>query len=121
MTVEATDCAVDTTSGFDRRRFVGTRASDMVEKVLYPAYFDAELSRSEGRRLPTDEAVAAPTVEELAEAVQQVGYDVLIERDATYPREHEPRGRVLVQGTDDTTKNDLVRAVGAFLAIVRGE
>ena len=99
---------------------MGRRPPDMVEKVLYPAYFDAELSRSAGRRLPTDEAVSEPTADEIAEAVGQVGYDAIIERDATYPREHAPRGRVLVQGTEDTTKTDLVRGVGAFLDIVRG-
>jgi signal recognition particle subunit SRP19 len=92
----------------------------MVENVLWPSYFDAELTRAEGRRLPVDQAVPEPTVDEIAKAVQQVGYDAKIERDATYSREYEPRGRVLVQGTEDTTKNDLVRAVGAYLGIVRG-
>ena len=93
----------------------------MVEKVLYPAYFDAELSRSAGRRVPTDQAVTDPTVNELASAVGQVGYDAVIERDATYSREHDPRGRVLVQVTDQTTKNDLLRATAAYVQISRGD
>ena len=93
----------------------------MVEKVLYPAYFDAELSRSEGRRLPLSEAVSEPTADEIATAVGQVGYDAIVQRDVTYPREHTPRGRVLVQGTDDTTKNDLLRATAAYIAVARGD
>lgn len=93
----------------------------MAEKVLYPAYFDAELSRSGGRRVPVEQAVSEPTVDELASAVGQVGYDAAIERDATYSREHEPRGRVLVQVTDETTKNDLLRATAAYVQIVRGD
>jgi len=93
----------------------------MVENVLWPAYFDAELTRSDGRRLPTDQAVPEPTVDEIAQAVQQVGYDATIERGKAYSREYDPRGRVLAQGTTDTTKNDLVRAVGAYVAVVRGE
>jgi signal recognition particle subunit SRP19 len=91
----------------------------MVENVIYPAYLDAALSRSEGRRVPLDDAVEDPTVGEIAEAVQQVGYDAVVERDVTYSREYEPRGRVLVQGAEDATKNDLVQAVAAYVALLR--
>jgi len=90
----------------------------MVENVLWPAYFDAGLTRSEGRRVPVELAVDEPTVEEIAEAVQQVGYDAVIERKKTYSREFEPRGRVLVKGADDT-KNDLVQAIGAYVELLR--
>jgi signal recognition particle subunit SRP19 len=89
------------------------------ENVIWPAYIDADLSRSEGRRVAADAAVADPTVDEIARAVQQVGYDAVIERDKTFPREYERRGRVLVQGADDATKNDLVQAVAAYVAILR--
>ena len=91
----------------------------MVENVIYPAYLDADLTRSEGRRVPEDQAVEEPTVDEIARAVQQVGYDAVIERDVTYSREYEARGRVLVQGADDATKNDLVQAVAAYVNILR--
>ena len=92
----------------------------MVENVIWPAYLDAAYSRSEGRRVPLSQAVEDPTVDEIAEAVQQVGYDAVIEREKTYSREFEPRGRVLVQGADDSTKNDLVQAVAAYVGILRG-
>ncbi|MGM0606004.1 MAG: signal recognition particle subunit SRP19 [Halobacteriota archaeon] len=91
----------------------------MVENVIYPAYFDVELSRSAGRRVPKDLAVEDPTVEEIAKAVQQVGYDATIERDVTYSREYDPRGRVLVNRSDDSSKNDLVQAVAAYIGILR--
>ena len=90
----------------------------MVENVLWPAYFDAELTRSEGRRVPNELAVEKPTVDEIADAVQQVGYDAVIERDKTYSREYEERGRVLVKGAEDT-KNDLVQAIGAYVDLLR--
>jgi signal recognition particle subunit SRP19 len=93
--------------------------SGMVENVLYPAYFDAGYTRGEGRRVPQALAVAEPTVDELAKAVQQVGYDAVIERDVTYTREFEPRGRVLVENADDATKSDLLGAVAAYLAALR--
>lgn len=92
----------------------------MVENVLYPAYFDAELSRSGGRRVPTDLAVEEPEVEEIAEAVGQVGYDAAIEREVAYSREHyRKRGRVVVHDATDTGKGDLVQAVGAYVTALR--
>jgi signal recognition particle subunit SRP19 len=91
----------------------------MVENVIWPAYLDADLTRSEGRRVPEDVAVPEPTVDEIAEAVGQVGYDAVIERDKTYSREYEPRGRVLVKDADDASKSDLLGAVAAYLGAIR--
>ena len=91
----------------------------MVENVIWPAYFDAGRSRSEGRRVSEELAVEEPTVEEVARAVKQVGYDVAVDRDKTYPREYEPRGRVLVRGADDATKSDLLQATAAYLGAIR--
>ncbi|WP_396613059.1 signal recognition particle subunit SRP19 [Haloferax sp. S1W] len=91
----------------------------MVENVIYPAYLDASLSRSEGRRVAESAAVEGPTVDEIAKAVQQVGYDAVIERDKRYSREFETRGRVLVNNADDATKNDIVQAVAAYVGILR--
>jgi len=91
----------------------------MVENIIWPAALDAALTRGEGRRVPQDLAVRDPSVDEIAEAVKQVGYDAVIERDKTYPREYEQRGRVLVKDADDATKSDLLGAVAAYLAALR--
>ena len=91
----------------------------MVENVIWPAYLDAERSRDEGRRVSVELAVEEPTVDEIAQAVQQVGYDAVIERSKTYPREYEPRGRVLVKGADDASKSDLLQATAAYLDALR--
>jgi len=93
----------------------------MVENVIWPAYLDAERSRNEGRRVPLETAVPEPTVDEIARAVQQVGYDAVIERETCYSREFEPRGRVIVQGTAEESKNDVVRAVAAYVGVLREE
>mgnify|MGYP006280783193 CR=1 FL=1 len=92
----------------------------MVERVIWPAYLDADRSRSGGRRVPSGEAVTAPTVDEIARAVQQVGYTPVIERDVAYPRDPwTDSGRVRVTDADDTAKNDLVRAVAAYVSAMR--
>jgi len=92
----------------------------MVENVVYPAYFDADRSRSEGRRVPMDLAIEEPTVDEIAKAVQQ-GWV----RRGDRTRENllgsfKPRGAVVVRGTEDTAKNDLVQAIAAYLGVIRG-
>ena len=91
----------------------------MVENVIWPAFLDADRSRKEGRRVSLDQAISDPTADEIATAVQQVGYDAVIERDKTYPREYEQRGRVLVKNADDATKSDLLGAVAAYLQALR--
>jgi len=91
----------------------------MVENVIWPAFLDATLTRSEGRRVSREMAVEDPTVDEIAQAVQQVGYDAVIERETTYPREYEPRGRVLVKGAEDASKSDLLEAVVAYVGALR--
>ena len=92
----------------------------MVENVIWPAYLDAEKTRSEGRRVPRDVAVPEPTVDEIAEAAGQVGYDAVIERDVAYSREgHEERGRVLIKDAADSSKNDIVQAVAAYVTALR--
>ncbi|QLG47717.1 signal recognition particle subunit SRP19 [Natrinema halophilum] len=92
----------------------------MVENVIWPAYLDVTLSRAEGRRVSEELAVDEPTVEEIAKAVQQIGYDATIERDKAYSREPwADRGRVVVRGADDSSKNDLVQAVAAYVAAMR--
>ena len=91
----------------------------MVENVIWPAYLDAELSRSDGRRVGKELAVRDPSIDEIASAVQQVGYDAVIERDATYPQEYEPRGRVLVKGAEDASRSDLLQATAAYLDALR--
>ncbi|WP_290817552.1 signal recognition particle subunit SRP19 [Halovivax sp.] len=92
----------------------------MVENVIWPAYLDADRSRGEGRRVPEDLAVEEPTVEEIAKAVQQIGYDATVEREKAYSREPwQRRGRVVVRGAEDSTKNDLVQAVAAYVVAIR--
>jgi signal recognition particle subunit SRP19 len=91
----------------------------MVENVIWPAYLDAELTRAAGRRVDRETAIPDPTVDEIAEAVGQIGYDAVIERDLAYPREHyRERGRVLVRNATDA-KTDMLPAVAAYVAALR--
>jgi signal recognition particle subunit SRP19 len=92
----------------------------MVENVIWPAYLDADRTRSEGRRVPESLAVSNPDVDEIAAAVQQVGYDATIEPDLAYPRSpRDPTGRVAVKDADDASKSDLLQGVAAYVQALR--
>lgn len=91
----------------------------MVDNVVWPIYLDADRSRGDGRRVPLDLAVSAPSIEEIAAAAKQIGYTTDVDPTATHPREHRPRGRVIVHDADDASKNDLVQAIAAYVNVLR--
>lgn len=78
--------------------------------VLYPAYFDADRSRENGRRVARKLAVNAPTVEELAQAADALGLRPKLEGERAHPSTPWKReGRVLVNA--DFYKTSVVRKV----------
>ena len=92
----------------------------MTETIIWPAYLDADKSRSEGRRIPEDTAVPDPTLQEVANAVRQIGYDPVVERDKKYPRSWwESKGRVRLDAED--SKPDVLRAIAAYIDAMRQE
>ena len=78
--------------------------------VLYPAYFDAERSRDDGRRVARKVAVNGPTVEEIAAAAGALGLKPKVEPESAHPSAPWRRdGRVLVRA--DYFKTSVVRKV----------
>lgn len=66
--------------------------------VLWPRYFDAQRSRSDGRRIAADKAVNDPRAGHIAEAARTLGLDATLEKDAAHPScPWQPEGRVLVE------------------------
>ncbi len=64
--------------------------------IVYPQYIDSTKSRSEGRRIPREEAVARPRIEEIIRAAEELGLNPILEEEASYPREWWISGRVAV-------------------------
>lgn len=54
--------------------------------ILWTAYFDSTLTRSEGRRIPKELCIPEPTLEELIEAVGAVGLKTLAAKTARFPK-----------------------------------
>jgi signal recognition particle subunit SRP19 len=65
--------------------------------VLWPAYFDRERSRADGRRVPDGMAVRQPDASWVENAARKLGLEPEVEEDARHPSiPYEKVGRVLV-------------------------
>jgi signal recognition particle subunit SRP19 len=66
--------------------------------VLWTRYFDAELTRKEGRRVAKEKAVREPRAGHIAEAAKSLGLEVVLEKEAAHPADAwRKEGRVLVK------------------------
>ena len=65
--------------------------------VIYPEYFDKDLSRSEGRRISIAKAAEEPTLSKLIFACKKLNIDFQEEPDKAFPaRWYEKKGRLLI-------------------------
>lgn len=64
--------------------------------VLWPAYFDINLARDEGRRVSKNLAVPSPSIQVLERICSSLGLNPIIEEKAYPGRWHGQRGRILV-------------------------
>ncbi|MCJ1263788.1 signal recognition particle subunit [Lobaria immixta] len=65
-------------------------------QCLYPLYFDANRSRSQGRRVGQELAVQNPLAREIVDAVQLLGLDTVFEPGKLHPKDWSNPGRVRV-------------------------
>lgn len=73
--------------------------------VIWPAYFDRNLTRKEGRRVPKDLAVDKPSLEKIYAVLKDLGLDPEMDPEARYPsRQWEYRGRILVKKIEKKQK-----------------
>ncbi|HID24892.1 MAG TPA: signal recognition particle protein Srp19 [Thermoplasmata archaeon] len=78
--------------------------------VVWPAYFDKQLSREKGRRVPRKLAVENPSVERIARAAQSLGLHPVVEKEARYPsKQWGTKGRVVIDKTAESKSSILMR------------
>jgi signal recognition particle subunit SRP19 len=63
---------------------------------LWPAYFDSNKTRNDGRRVPKKLAVSAPKLEELQRATKRLGLQPELVFDAAHPHFPWQRSGLLV-------------------------
>lgn len=76
--------------------------------VIYPAYFDMDRSKREGRRVPKSLAWKNPSLEEVRDACEKLSLDPVVE-EKSYPKCWWVKGRVLVDKKD--SKGKLLRMI----------
>ena len=66
--------------------------------VIWPEYFNSNLSRAVGRRIPKNLAVPSPQLETILRAAKSLGLKPTLEKDKLYPKRwwHKEGGRILV-------------------------
>ena len=65
-------------------------------QTLYPLYFDAARTRTEGRRVGAEHAVPNPLAREIMDAVQAQGLKTVFEPGKMHPKDWSNPGRVKV-------------------------
>lgn len=88
--------------------------------VLWPAYFDSNRSRLQGRRVPKQLAVASPKLEEIQNAAKNLGLKTEIFFDARYPKSPwQKTGLLLVPKTG--SKKQVIYKIAKELTRTRGQ
>jgi len=85
----------------------------MVLRTLYPVYFDASLTRKEGRRVAKELAVNHPTTDSLFHAAQTLGLNPTQDEKTYSGHWYGEKGRVIVEYTG--SKENLIRKVAEKL------
>ena len=82
--------------------------------IIYPAYFEARLSRRLGRRVPESLAIRNPKAEEIASAARSLGLEAWVE-PGRYPRVWWLSDKRVVVEKAGMTKTQLIRRIAKAL------
>ncbi|MFX1482274.1 MAG: signal recognition particle subunit SRP19/SEC65 family protein [Promethearchaeota archaeon] len=92
--------------------------------IIWPAYFEKNYTRSEGRRVPTNLAAPDVSIKVLEAAAQSSGFDYEIESDKKYARSpSEKKGYLVIENPENHKKKRvlLMLAKGVRRAVAQRE
>jgi signal recognition particle subunit SRP19 len=92
--------------------------------VIWPAYFDKDLSRMQGRKIPSNLAASNVTLKILEMAAESSGFEFEIDPDKQYPRGYSNKnGYLLVSNPENHKKKRvlLMLAKGVRRAVAQRE
>jgi signal recognition particle subunit SRP19 len=92
---------------------------DYDRQILWVDYFNSSLSRSDGRRVPTNQAVKNPTLQELAKAAERLKLQAEVIEAAFPKRMSVKTGYLSIPKAKK--KSQTIRDISNMLATVRGE
>jgi len=83
--------------------------------IIWPAYFDASISRSKCRRVPLNLAIKNPTAEQVAAAAGRLGWRVDIEPGSHPAFWWRRTGKAVVKPSEDLKKQEVIRRLAVAL------
>ncbi|MFX1559778.1 MAG: signal recognition particle subunit SRP19/SEC65 family protein [Promethearchaeota archaeon] len=92
--------------------------------VVWPAYFEKDLSRAQGRRIPNNLAASNVTLKILQMAAESSGFEYETEPDKQYPRGFSDKNGYLIITNPDNHKKKrvlLMLAKGVRRAVAQRE
>jgi len=87
--------------------------------VLWPVYFDANKTRTQGRRVPKKIAIPSPNLDEIQKAAKRMGLQPKTVPDATHPSSPRQKTGLLTISKKDP-KVETLRKIGKELLDIRG-
>ena len=85
--------------------------------VIYPEYFDYNLKRSEGRKVPLSEAVRSPKIDELSSLLSKIGCNFQTSKSNHSGNWSNLSGSLKVN--TDLSKTQLIHKLGSSLKELR--
>ena len=80
-------------------------SKDDQKLIIWPIYFDKNISRSKGRKISKKIALDKPDVDKIAKAAKALGLSPIIEKNAAHPfRSWKKEGRIIINNKDKKTK-----------------
>lgn len=82
--------------------------------VIWPIYFDKNISKSKGRKIGKKYSIEKPDIEKIAKAAKSLGLNPIIEKNASHPsKSWKKDGRIIIDKKD--VKSKLIFQIGKYL------
>jgi signal recognition particle subunit SRP19 len=83
--------------------------------IIWPEYFDSNLSKSRGRRVPKNLSVPSPDIEDIFKIAKKMGLSPVLEKEKSHPsRWIHNNGRIKVSKRH--SKTQVLKMIGESLA-----
>ena len=80
-------------------------SKDEDKYVVWPIYFDKNVTRFNGRRVSKKQAVEKPSVDDILKSAKSLGLNPVLEKDVPYPSTPwKKEGRILIDKKDSKSK-----------------
>jgi len=82
--------------------------------VIWPIYFDKNISKSKGRKIGKKYSIEKPDIEKIAKAAKSLGLNPIIEKNSSHPsKSWRKEGRIIIDKKD--AKSKLIFQISKYL------